>query len=523
MIRLLFEFSAGNYHATPWGHHVNEGLVEWPPSPWRIIRALLATGYTKLGWQQVPDEMRCLVEALSASEPSYRLPHATNGHTRHYMPVRGWKKGVQKTSLVIDAFIKTDGALCVEWPDVDGSQHYILPRLLDRLSYLGRAESRVRARLVAGEEDLPAFAVSTRRAGPDDEPVRLLAPMASQQYDAWRRDSPNAPDDLLAALQIDTNRLQAEGWNFPPGTRELIYWRPASAFSPVSVPDWSDSAAVDRHDTALFALSTDKKRDVLPLMERALPTMALFRRALLSRVGDEQQFGGCPELTGKDNQGEPLRCKHRHAHFIPLSLDSGSPKRIDHVLVYAPMGFGPLAERGLRRLRKTWAKGMEDIAVTLVGIGKREAFRKVGDDAIPELGLGKVWVSRTPFIPPRFLKSRGRDSLEGQLRAELQRRGLLDIAEAPAVAVPTDESVAGRQAQWFRHFVRTRQGKGGTPPAGLFHVTLTLDCAVEGPICLGWGSHFGLGLFVPTNNGPCGTNADAPFQVDCDLRPPRIL
>jgi CRISPR-associated protein Csb2 len=508
MIRLLFEFSAGNYHATPWGHHVNEGLVEWPPSPWRIIRALLATGYTKLGWQQVPDEMRRLVEALAASEPSYRLPHATNGHTRHYMPVRGWKKGVQKTSLVIDAFIKTDGALCVEWPDVDASQYCILPRLLDRLSYLGRAESRVRARLVTGEEDLPGFAVSTRRSGPDDEPVRLLAPMASQQYDDWRCGSPRAPDDLLAALQIDTNRLQEEGWNFPPGTRELIYWRPASAFSSVPVSGWSDGVIVDCHDTALFALSTDKKRDVLPLMERALPTMSLFRRALLSRVGDEQQLGGCPELTGKDKQGEPLRCKHRHAHFIPLALDSGSPKRIDHVLVYAPMGFGPLAERGLRRLRTTWAKGMDDIAVTLIGIGKREAFREVGDDAIPELGSGATWVSRTPFIPPRFLKSRGKDSIEGQVRAELQRRGLPDFAVAPTVAKPTDESDAGRRAQWFRRFARSRQGKGETPPAGLFDVTLTLDRSVDGPICLGWGSHFGLGLFVPADGGRRESRAD---------------
>jgi CRISPR-associated protein Csb2 len=508
MIRLLFDFSNGSYHATPWGHHVNEGLVEWPPSPWRIIRALLATGYTKLGWQQVPDEMRCLVEALAASEPSYRLPHATNGHTRHFMPVRGWKKGVQKTSLVIDAFIKTDGALCVEWPDVDASQHSILPRLLDRLSYLGRAESRVRVRLVTEDEDLPGFVVSTRHTEPDDEPVRLLAPMASQQYDDWRRGSPRAPDDLLAALQIDTNTLQKEGWNFPPGTRELIYWRPASAFSSVSVSGSSDGAAVDRHNTALFAFSTDKKRDVLPLMERALPTMALFRRALLSRVGDEQQLGGCPEITGKDKQGEPLRCKHRHAHFIPLSLDSGSPKRIDHVLVYAPMGFGPLAERGLRRLRTTWAKGMDDIAVTLVGIGKRAAFREIGDDAIPELGSGAIWVSRTPFIPPRFLKSRGKDSIQEQVRAELQRRGLPDFAVAPVLAKPTDENDAGRQAQWFRRFARSRQGKGETPPAGLFHVTLTFDRSVDGPICLGWGSHFGFGLFVPADDGRRSSSAD---------------
>jgi len=328
----------------------------------------------------------------------------------------------------------------------------------------------------------------------------LLAPMAIQDYDDWRRGSPNAPEDLLAALQIDTNRLQEEGWNFPPGTRELIYWRPASAFAFVSVPGLSGNAAVDCHDTALFALSTDKKRDVLPLMERALPTMALFRRALLSRIGDEQRLG-CPELTGKDKQGEPLRCKHRHAHFIPLSLYSESPRRIDHILVYARMGFGPLAERGLRRLRTTWAKGIDDIAVTLIGIGKREEFREVGEDAIPELGSGAAWVSRTPFIPPRFLKSRGKDSIQGQVYAELQRRGLPDFAVAPTVANPTDESEAGRRAQWFRRFARSRQGKGETPPPGLFHVTLTFDRSVDGPICLGWGSHFGFGLFVPADGG----------------------
>jgi CRISPR-associated protein Csb2 len=445
-----------------------------------------------------PDEMRGLVQALVASEPTYRLPRATGGHTRHYMPVRGWKKGVQKTSLVIDAFVKPDGALGVEWPAVvDSSQCNVLAHLLDRLGYLGRAESRVRARLVTDDEDLSGFVVSTLRRGPDDEPVRLLAPVASTTYDAWRQSSPAAPDDLVAALHIDTKTLQTERWNFPPGTRELIYWRPADALSHVSALGWSRSAVADSEDTALFALSTDKKRDVFPLMERALPTMALFRRALLSRIGDEQQLGGCPELTGKDANGQPLHGRHRHAHFIPLSLDAQSPRRIDHVLVYAPMGFGPLATRGLRQLRKTWAKGMDDIAVTLIGIGKRESFRKLGGDAVPELGSGTTWVSRTPFMPPRFLKSSGRDSIQGQVRAELERRGLPDVVVTPMIAVPTDESESGRQAQWFRRFARTRQGNGGAPPAGLFHVTVTLDRSVEGPICLGWGCHFGLGLFVP--------------------------
>jgi CRISPR-associated protein Csb2 len=498
MVHILFDFSAGRYHATPWGHHVNEGLVEWPPSPWRIMRALLATGYTKLGWEQVPADMRRLVEALATSEPRYRLPLATNGHTRHYMPVKGWKKGIQKTGMVIDAFINPDGALGVEWPAVlDPAQRELLAQLLSRLGYLGRAESRVAARLAPAEGVLPGMVVSTRRSEPDDEPARLLVPMPSPEYDVWRRDSPGAPGDLLAALQMDTNTLQKEGWSSPPGTRERVYWRPATAFSPASGPAWCGRAVADRNDTALFALATDQKRDVLPLMERALPTMALFRRALLSKVGDEQQLGRCPELTGKDEQGRPLRRDHQHAHFIPLSLDARNPERIDHVLVHAPMGLGPVAERGLRRLRRTWAKGIDNVAVTLLGIGMRKDFTQIGREAVPELGSSATWVSRTPFVPPRFIKPDGKDSLDGQVRAELQRRGLPDLVAPPTITLPAEKSDAGKVARSFRHFARTSQGGGGRmPPPGVFYLTLSLDKAILGPLCLGWGCHFGLGLFV---------------------------
>lgn len=500
MLYLAFEFPARRYHATPWGHHVNEGLVEWPPSPWRIVRALLSTGYTKLDWQQVPDEMRQLVEVLAANEPTYRLPPATQGHTRHYMPVRGWKNGVQATSLVIDAFARPEGALGIEWPaDVSPAQNDLLARLLDRLGYLGRAESRVKARLVSEAELPQGMRVSTQLRESDDEPVRLLAPIASTEYEVWRQEVPGAPEDLLAALHVETSALQKDGWNAPPGSRELVYWRPAHAFSPGPDRRTHRVAELVDADTALFALATDSKRDVLPLMERALPTMELFRRALLSKVGDEQLRGRCTELTGKDEQGQPLHGEHRHAHFIPLSLEARNRGRIDHVLVYASMGFREIAQPALRRLRKTWAKGIADIAVTLVGIGRREAFLEVGGTPIPELASSATWVSQTPFIPPRFLKRNGKDSLEGQVRAELRRRGFPDLTTAPMVTLPSGEDAAGRQARRFRNFARTRRdgGKAGPPP-GLVHLTLTLESPVAGPLCLGWGCHFGLGSFVPT-------------------------
>lgn len=502
MLCMLFEFTAGRYHATPWGHHVNEGLVEWPPSPWRILRALLAVGYTKLGWSQVPNDMRALVEALAAELPTYRLPPATVGHTRHYMPVKGWKLGLQQTSLVIDAFVCAQGPLGVSWPvTLSPSQQQLLRALLERLGYLGRAESRVRARLVSNHDLPEAREVSCQRQDPDDEPVRLLAPLPPTEYEAWRRDYPQAPSDLLAALQMETTELEKGNWSLPPGSREVVYWRPADAIFPYSRvrkdKDADSGEGVVSANAALFELSTDRKRDILPLMERALPTMALFRRALLSKLS-ESKLAACPELTGKDEQGRPLKSGHRHAHYLPLSLDPPNRGRIDHVLVYVPMGFGRAAQGALRRLRKTWAKGIDDIAVTLVGVGDISSFRKVGGVPLLELGKSTVWKSRTPFIPPRFLKPSGKDSLDGQVRAELRHRGVPELAAPPSVTLPTAQSRAGLEARWFRHFIRTRQdSRVSGPPTGLFHLTLTFQESVTGPLCLGWGSHFGLGLFVP--------------------------
>jgi CRISPR-associated protein Csb2 len=494
---LRFEFPFGRYHATPWGHHVNEGLIEWPPSPWRIIRALLATGYTRLGWDDVPSEARALVDALAGTLPTYRLPPATSGHSRHYMPIKGLKHGVQKTSLVIDAFVRPDGALDVIWDvEIDARQRELLAGLLDRLGYLGRAESRVKARLVSPDAVSAGCEVSLRRQNLDDEPVRLLAPLPPRDYEAWRREHSDAPPNLLAALHIDTTTLERKSWNAPPGSREVVYWRAATALSPPRSPSRVEQGGVVLADTALFALSTDRKRDVLPLMERALPTMALFRRALLSRLREDCR--SCPELTGKDNQGRPLEDGHRHAHFIPLCLEARNSGRIDHVLVYAPMGFGSTAERALRRLRRTWTKGADEVAVTFVGMGRRSDFAVIGGDQVPELASSETWVSRTPFVPPRFLKPRGKDSLEGQVRAELRSRSLPDLLIPPRVAHPTDATPDGSRARRFRHFVRTRRDpEGPGPPPGLFHLTLTFASPVRGPLCLGWGSHFGLGLFVP--------------------------
>ena len=86
MLAIRFAFTAGRYHATQWGRQVNEGVPEWPPSPWRILRGIVATWRRTL--RELPSERVVpIVEALASENPKFHLPAASPGHTRHYMPL----------------------------------------------------------------------------------------------------------------------------------------------------------------------------------------------------------------------------------------------------------------------------------------------------------------------------------------------------------------------------------------------------------------------------------------------------
>ena len=107
MLAIKFEFTANRYHATQWGRHVNEGVPEWPPSPWRLLRAIVATWRRTL--PDMPNErVLPILEALASEYPEFHLPSASTGHTRHYMPNNEWnrvRKDYSGSTLVIDSFV----------------------------------------------------------------------------------------------------------------------------------------------------------------------------------------------------------------------------------------------------------------------------------------------------------------------------------------------------------------------------------------------------------------------------------
>lgn len=528
---LLLRFPAGRYHATPWGHHVNEGQVEWPPSPWRILRALVSSGFTTQHWKVIPDDAASLMAKLAGSLPSYLLPAATVAHSRHFMPIGVLSKGREKTTLVFDTWLDVgDSTLEIHWDcELTLAEIEQLRVLAESLGYLGRSESWVEVEVV--EDSTPSLprlnavphGEGTRR-GPGWEQISLLAPIPPTEYAGWRSETterlltdlplpegkkkPPAkllkdrekalapyPPNLMECLTKDTACWKAQGWSQPPGAQRVLYWRPEGAIQ-VGAPVRPKAVAARPVTAVLLAMTTvSGNRAALPACSRTLPQAELLHRAMVSVLGKGQAVD-CPEITGRDGQGRPLLGHHGHAHILPVDLDDD--RHVDHFLIHASMGFGGEAQRAIRGLRRTWTKGgAGDLQLAMAGSGDVETLRtlpaplgKRMEQLLGPPGGARTWLSLTPFVPPRFLKQRGANTLEGQVQAELASRGLPPAAEV-CVLQGTAEALA------MRHFVRRRQRGGGPPPVDAgYTLRLCFAKAVRGPLSLGYAAHFGLGLFA---------------------------
>jgi len=443
MTVLELRFPAGRYHATPWGRHVNEGAVEWPPSPWRIVRALVATWYLKARKdEEIPERtIRALADALS-QPPVFRLPRATTAHTRHYMPYNEGKN--EKTTKVFDTFVQLPvrDAILVAWDvALPAEQLAALQTLVERLGYFGRAESLVEARVLRGVTGIELNAAPLTEGTPlppNTELIRLLAPMTPVGYKRWRTEflaanaplangkkrdnkragAPEVPDDLFAALHADTGDLQSAGWNLPPGALYVNYIRPEDAFAPATKPRPRRSKAPPT--AARYAVVSA----VAPSITQAVSLADRVHDALCK--WSDQGKGPAPVFTGVSDVGKPST-DHRHAHIF---CEANGPRdAITHITIWAPMGFNETACLALRRL----ALHPQGTAATVKQLEERDRPFQFGSRRLTSL-----------------------------------------------------------QFQAIRHHGGGKRGNG----SGNAFV-ITFPEPVSGPLAFGYGSHFGLGLFVP--------------------------
>lgn len=536
MITLSFTFPAKRYHATPWDAHVNEGRIEWPPSPWRLLRGLLSVGYTKLDWQDTPPDIALsLIRKLHAVTPAFALPLATESHSRHYMPTR------DKTAKVFDAFLRfeaDDARLLVQFDvELTDDERTCLQKLAEGMTYLGRAESWVEASVLPDEQvenvskELNWCRSNSTTSATDGRPIRLLAAESESDFQEWRSEvitrtqeqlttievekaaakgkkptaaalkkitakaAANLPTNLLDSLQWDTNRWQSNGWPLPPGSRWVTYHVPENTFSRRPLQTLSFTRPQRHVNVVLLAVDGNgKSGTVRPLLKRGLPLMEVLHATAVHKATTQLNFGNLPDLTGKDELGAPLR-GHRHAHYLPMSLFG--QEKIDHVLVWCRDGFSESALASLSAIRWAYSKGIADLSINVAGMGDTQTIlaqlrlnSRVRSDGLNVLGSSTQWASCTPLVLRKYLHRRGKKTAEGQIREELVQRG---FDEPIAVSIWSSETMVSRKLKGF--VLRRAVSKPQPPSANSWGATITFEKPQTGPITLGYGSHFGLGLF----------------------------
>jgi len=469
---LAFRFPLGRYHANPWDRAVNEGASEWPPSPWRILRALVATWHTR--WPDLPAaDIDAVLDAL-ADPPAYRTPTTGTGHTRHYLPDPGHRTAqAGSTDLTLDPFLAIDkqSELLVRWEaGLSAGQREVLSKLAELIPYLGRSESVCQARLFDTEEDPVPDGAWWRPDAAGSTRTRLLVPTRPFSREA---------------LEATTAGVRKSKRTVPPGTTWVTYARGNP--EPVPAPQRPARRSFPLPTAIRFAVTgrapVQVTNGVLIADEAHRIAARCLEKAGIADARRREIMGTRGAATG-----------HGHAHWVPIAGQGESATFIDALLVYVPDGLEP-AEIGAiisagKISGKRGANGYE-----VPGFPEQQLlFQAAGQvqDVAPELVApagATRWRSVTPYLPVRH---RHKESAEDHSTADVSRELRYRNLPEP-VAVTAAEPLAGRVNQFRRYRTGERMlaARAGT---GL---RLTFATPVEGPILLGQLSHFGFGAFVP--------------------------
>jgi CRISPR-associated protein Csb2 len=532
MIGVSIRFLTGRFHATPWGRHVNEAAPEWPISPWRLLRAFVATWKRKLDHDTRCSDavMSRLLSSLSPP-PLFAMPPASTGHARHYMP--WFKNGPNDKTLVFDAWVAFDrrSVLVCLWPEavLEETERTALVAVADNMGSLGRAESWIEARVLSDEEaseaetSINCVPSSTALHMRNAETVRVLCVDRDTAYENTYTPKLTKTEgrgknkqqiitpiyDPDWHLCLETLELHNKKWSDPPGSKWVTYLRPRNCFEVKPTARRRISVKRERPTVARFALDGA----VLPLVEDTLKVAEKARIVAMGcfrRVEERRLYGGTAPnesplprsdlFSGKDETGKPLK-GHKHAFYLPTDEDSDG--RIDHLTIIAEAGFGPSEQKALDRMKPLKLDESTTLNLVLMALGQTHALQV---DRL--LGPSAIWKSATPFISTRHAKTRGskkdpsdpRDFAGLVLIEEIdrlrERRPEIPVPESIEPLNPEHRSGAHhlRPIQ-FKRYRQKRGDDGGRRAAGAFKIVFPTP--VLGPICLGHSSHFGLGLFVP--------------------------
>jgi CRISPR-associated protein Csb2 len=506
-------FPLGRFHATRWNQGAfGDPYGEWPPSPWRLLRAL-ANRWFQWSRETGNEDRRALDRLLSglASElPEFYLPALTwRGEAiKQYVPAAveefyKYKSDPIMKKKVLDyqyrAVTKTlnedhyrlvppESLVLWSWPHLDASESVdLLDALLRRVLYFGRAEAWTRMSRIDALPDNPG------------EQCGLSERKTAQSVPVLAADPEKA--DQLATLFLPTEHEELRNREIPSCTR--WYYTRLPARPRISI----QTRRRQRFPNDLTHIQFAITGQVFPPLDRWCTVTGRFRgtvlRKLVERLTGNKKitYSNLPAnvrvaiagMSGKGADGTPLT-DHSHAYFGVVPDDQGQPFRL---VAWRRTPFSQEDIAALLDAAETpikWDAATPKWAIRLLPLPFEMPMPR------DMSGRSSRWVSLTPFVPPR---QRRRYRENGKLRpGERPERVASSLCERVFGDHPEKVDIIGDMTWVFAHLShseRRRNSRGRTPLPGYF-LSLQFSHLVSGPLVIGDSSHFGLGLFVPTSD-----------------------
>jgi len=497
---------AGRYHAHVWGEaQFAMAGPEWPPSPWRLLRALASVGYETRPAPSTGTERDDLIEKLGrCCAPEMWLPATAFREVRYYQPL----KQKEDRALHHDFFAVPEGGRFYFVFDVELSEEEkrLLNVLLGRLRYLGRAESRAVLRL---RNDVTGPPRGFFRVLPNDRaagigawtPRRVLCPSADRDFrasDLWmsrqagspkRTKRPKAAPAAAGVPMHLVDALLSDRKPLPDGTRWIEYAQPeGSVVQELRCSRRSRTTSEKRAkvNTVVFRLC---RRIPIPIGDLVAVARA-YRDAVVRCFEAVTRGSHSCTLTGREEDGSVAR-GHRHVYYLPQPEIGGL--EIATLVVRVPSGVLLSQEEldALLTVERIQLHVDDRYPITLVP-------EKVNEGAVVP---SRYWKSLTPFLPPHGHRA-GRPATlpELQLASCIEKCCGFTPLSATAVSGPGGTGI--RTPVRTHEYGVAMQGSLGAATwrftrrlAHWFTVEFTTPIMLSTP--LGTDAHFGLGQFAP--------------------------
>jgi CRISPR-associated protein Csb2 len=441
---------------------------EWPPHPDRLFSALVAAAYES-GLGESARAALLWLEGLPAPHvaaddaPAVQTPLTAfvpiNDPKTGFLPPRSERRPRSFPSVVPE--VSAAGAcpeVCFLWPEVqpDETLTRLLSSITQRVAYLGSSRSPVRVRL-------KTEALSDPNWVPDDEGDVVLRVPGPGRLESLEWHYQNDLRPPLGALQRYRRGPRMETSRVHEGVfGEMVVYR----------------------------LTGPSETDI----ETALKLTSALRATCMRRA--QELAGGVPEvLSGHDEQGKSS--VRPHAAFVALPFVSEQQQYADGRI----LGLGVLLPRGLSGdERRRVVRALMDVdRVSLPGGIDFRLARCTPGQPVPHnirsdtwTRPSRRWASVTPLLLDHFPK-KGSRSIAKVIARGCEYIGL----PPPADVVPDQFSPLYGVQPSFRFLVRRSASK----PRLYTHATLTFAEPVRGPVVVGAGRYFGLGLFRPISEG----------------------